>query len=429
MRAEPDPWMSVIDVAAAVRAGTLAADAMSAVHRERIRRYDPQLHCYLSVDEGARALGEGALAGTTIAVKDSQPVVGLPWTFGSLQWAGRSAPSDAPFVDHLRRDGVAIIGKTNLPELAGAIGTTNDLIAATVNPWRAGTTPGGSSGGTAAAVAAGLACAGVGDDLGGSIRIPSASCGVVGLRPTIGRVRSDVVDPIGLNSIGPIARTVADVGAVFSSMIGESPVAMPPAAGTIAVVELEGSAVHPGCRDALARSVKGLKASGFATRTIPWDPTPFGEAYRVLRRVSLAAHPGDPGRYGAGVRDFIAEGRSISEKEFLRAHDLGRAAADALAAQLTGVDALLTPTLGSLPMAIAEVPPFLSARWSAHTAFVLPISFTGRPALSVPAGRWDGLPVGVQLTGERNGEWALLALAGTLEAVAGFGFERPPTFA
>src|SRR5207245_2121632 len=158
------------------------------------------------VDREARE-SPGPYAGVTLAVKDSQPVAGMPYTYGTASWRDRVATDDAVAVARARSAGMAILGKTNLPELAASIGTANALFGSTQNPWRGGFTPGGSSGGSGAAVAAGMATVALGGDTGGSIRIPASCCGGVGLRPTPDRVRGGGVDAAGLPSRGPMARS------------------------------------------------------------------------------------------------------------------------------------------------------------------------------------------------------------------------------
>src|SRR5438105_4848949 len=210
-------WMSALEIAGRSAAGELDPQDVVKAHLASIERFDTRLHAYIHVDKSAQA-GHGPLAGITLAIKDSLPVAGMPWTDGSAVWRDRVASEDMTAVARLRTAGAAILGKTNLPELAAAVGTTNAIFPATNNPWREGFTPGGSTGGSGAAVAAGLATAGVGTDMGGSIRIPASCCGVVGLRPSPNTVPDEQADPAGLSVIGPIARTVADVRLVFSAM-------------------------------------------------------------------------------------------------------------------------------------------------------------------------------------------------------------------
>src|SRR5262249_21239318 len=152
-------------------------------HLDAIDRFDHRIHAYIHVDRTA-----SSSCGVTLAVKDSQPVAGMPFTYGTASWRDRIAGEDAVPVARARAAGMAILGKTNVPERAASIGTSNAIFGATNNPWRDGITPGGSSGGSAAAVAAGMASVALGGDTGGSIRIPASCCGVVGMRPTPDRV-------------------------------------------------------------------------------------------------------------------------------------------------------------------------------------------------------------------------------------------------
>ncbi len=224
-------FLSAVDVAAAIRARKISPlDIFEAVAR-RIEARNPELnaYCTLGLDqarEAARAAEDavarnadlGPLHGVPIAVKDDLPVAGLPCTEGSLLHADRQASHDALAVARLRAAGAIVLGKTNMPEF-GHKGTTDNLLfGMSRNPWDRQRTPGGSSGGSAAAVAAGLAYLALGTDIAGSIRIPAAFCGIVGHKPSLGRVPR-VMPGVNLNLldttwvIGPMARTVRDAAA------------------------------------------------------------------------------------------------------------------------------------------------------------------------------------------------------------------------
>ena len=383
-----------------------------------------RVHAFIYLDAEARG-GPGRLEGMTLGVKDTQPVAGMPWTYGSPKFRDRIATEDATPVARARAEGAAILGKTNLPELAAAVGTTNELFPPTHNPWREGWTPGGSSGGSGAAVGAGLCTFATGDDMGGSIRIPASCCGVVGLRPSPGRVPTELPDPTRLSVRGPIARSVADTRLLFEVMSGERAPAVEGRRLRIGLVEESPIGMDPAVADAVRRAAAALAGAGHSLERITWNPTPVAEAYRVVRPASVAAMPGEPAEYGAAVRGLIQRGRALSAGQYLEALTSGLAAVRDLG---RGYDALLTPTLGLPPMRIEEVPSFLAEGWDVYTQFVLPVSFAGLPAVSVPAGLADGLPVGVQLVGRYRDEWGLLALAEELEGSDGFGFQRPPGF-
>jgi amidase len=420
-------WESAVRIAKRARAGELDPGAVARDQLERIRRLGARAGAFVHVDGAATGRDRGPLAGVGLAVKDTQPVAGMPWTYGSRRWRERVAEADAVPVARARAAGAAVLGKTNTPELAASVGTANELFPPTHNPWRDGFTPGGSSGGSASAVAAGLCTIAFGDDMGGSIRIPASCCGVAGLRPSPGVVPDERPSPIRLSCRGPLARSVADLRLAFSVMADRpAPDPVPPRALRIAVVRSSPVASHPACEGARERAARALAGAGHTLVAAAWDPMPVALAYRVVRPASVAAMPGEPGEYGPAVADLIAEGRSLGVREFLEAFAAGLEAAEHVRRLLEDHDAVLTPTLGRLPMPIAEVPPFLGQAWCAYTQFVLPVSFAGLPAVSIPSGLADGLPVGVQLVGRYLGEWALLDLAEQLESAPGFGFLRPP---
>jgi amidase len=422
-------WLSADEIARRVAKGELRAQSVVSDHLAAIERVDPRLHAYVYVDKGAQA-GHGPLSGVTLAVKDSQPVAGMPWTYGTPSWRDRMAQEDAIPVARARAKGVAVLGKTNLPELAASIGTTNTLFPPTQNPWRDGVTPGGSSGGSAAAVAAGMATVAMGEDMGGSIRIPASCCGAVGLRPSPDRVPCEMVDAAGLSSRGPIARTVADVRLLFSVITATNPDPSPPSKlhCRIGVADSSPLGADDAGRDACRRAADALAGAGHQLENIAWNPEPVAAGYAVVRRASMASFPADLSTFGPGIRQLAEQGRALSAIEYFQAFESATLAAyeSVVKPLLTRFDLLLTPTLGMLPMAIEKVPAFLGEEWARYIQFVLPVSFARVPAVSIPAGTHDGLPVGVQLVGQFSQEYDLLAFAEQLEAMDGFGYERPP---
>ena len=422
-------WLSAAEIARRVGAGNLDPDEIVRLHVDAIDRLDPGLHAYVHVDRGARA-GTGPLAGVTVAVKDNLPVAGMPWTDGSAVWLDRVPGEDTIAVARARAAGAAILGKTNLPELAAAVGTTNAIFPATNNPWRAGITPGGSSGGSAAAVAAGMATVSMGTDMGGSIRIPASCCGVVGLRPSPDRVPSEIVDPAGLSVVAPMGRTVADVRLLFAVMAQVPAPKLRPGSPSfrIGVVDTTPLGMDGACADACRRAADALDSAGHRVQSIAWSSEAVAAGYAVVRRASMASFPADPKQFAPGIRKLVEEGRALSALDYFQAFESATAAAYAVVVKplLTSFDFLLTPTLGLVPMPIEEVPPFLSEPYGRYIQFVLPVSFAHTPAVSVPAGTHEGLPVGVQLVGRSGQELELLALAEQLEAIPDFGFQRPP---
>jgi Asp-tRNA(Asn)/Glu-tRNA(Gln) amidotransferase A subunit family amidase len=419
-------WLSAVEIAGRVNAGELDPQAVTTEHLARITRLNPRLNAYVDVDEGARAGAAGLLAGVTAGAKESYQVSGMSWTWSSPKYRDQRASVDSAPIVRLREAGAAILGKTNIPELVAAVGTVSPLFGATQNPWRVGVTPGGSSGGSAAAVAAGLATVATADDLGGSIRMPASCCGVVGLRPTPGAIRDDFPDPSTFNSRGVITRTVADARLAFQALTGEVAQAQRRAGAKVLVVTRTPIGMAPGPAGAVARAARALSEAGHSIESLEWDPLPFSDSYRVVRRVSIGAWPGEPEEYGP-IRTLLAEGRTIPATDYWRALRKGLAAGRLIRDRLeAGFDAILTPTIGLLPMPHDEVPAFLGEAWNQHVQFVLPISYSWLPSISIPAGESEGLPVGVMLTGHLRREEALLQLAAELEEMPGFGFHRPP---
>lgn len=419
-------WLPAVEIARRVNGGDMDRQAVVRAHLAAIDRIDSRIHAYVYVDREAHA-SNGTLGGVTVAVKDSQPVAGMPWTYATPAWRDRIADQDAIPVARARAAGMAILGKTNLPELAASIGTVNTLFPPTHNPWREGVTPGGSSGGSAAAVAAGMATVALGEDMGGSIRIPAACCGVVGLRPTPDRIPCEMVDAAGLSSRGPLARSVDDVRHLFEVASWTNRTHSTPGTYRIGVAYASALGVDPACGEACRRAAKALEGAGHVVDEIPWDPEPVAQGYAVVRRASMASFPTSTDAMGPGIRQLAEEGHALTAMDYFHAFDSATAAANRTVAipLQTQFDFLLTPTLGLRPMSIEKVPPFLGDEWARYIQFVLPVSFARVPAISIPAGLHEGLPVGVQLVGRFSQEYELLDFAEELEAMPGFGYQRP----
>src|SRR3984893_733879 len=303
MRTSNAAWLTATDVLDAIRSRELSPSEVVGGHLERIERFNPTVAAYIHVDRRA-APGEGPLAGVTVAVKDTQPVRGMPWTYGSRKWQDRVAGEDGIAVAHARRQGVALLGKTNTPELAASVGTVNELFPPTQNPWRRGYTPGGSSGGSGAAVASGLCSLAYGDDMGGSVRIPSSCCGVVGLRPSTGRIPVLDPDPTRLSVPGPLARSVADLRLALALMTGEiAPGRLPAPRGGVRHQPARGRRALPGRLPARGRLPGRRRPPGGAHRLGPeggggglsGDP-PGERRHHAGRAGGLRAGGGPPDR-------------------------------------------------------------------------------------------------------------------------------------
>lgn len=426
MRVESLRWASADEIRRLVRMERLDPQRVVDEHLAAIERFDSKIHAFIYVDREAKAQ-PNVYGGVTMGVKDSQPVAGMPYTYATSSWKDRIAAEDAAPVALAKRAGVVVLGKTNLPELAASIGTTNTLFPPTQNPWREGITPGGSSGGSGAAVAAGMCTFAIGGDTGGSIRIPASCCGVVGLRPTPDRAFNEEVDATVLQSRGPLARTVHDARILFALMTNTEP-KWGGGERLNKVIGMACAGAHPACEEACRRAGAALQELGHRVEEIEWNPEPVTQGYAVVRRASMASFPADLSTFGPGIQKLAAEGRNLTAMDYFHAFELAtQAANDAVALPLQlKYDFLLTPTLGLPPMRIEQVPPFLGDDWATYVRFVLPVTFARVPAISIPAGLHDGLPIGVQLVGKFAQEYELMEFAEQLEKVHGFGFQRPP---
>jgi len=185
------------------------------------------------------------------------------------------------------------------------------------------------------------------------------------------------------------------------------------------------------CAEACRRAGDALESAGHRVERINWESEAVAAGYGVVRRASMASFQADPQLFAPGIRKLVEQGRALSALDYFQAFEKASGAAYSVVVQplLSEFDFLLTPTLGLVPMAIEAVPPFLSGPYGQYIQFVLPVSFAHTPAVSVPAGLHDGLPVGVQLVARSGHEWELLDLAQQLEAMPGFGFQSPPPLA
>jgi len=462
-------------LAARVRSGELHPRQVVELFLQRIDTLDHRLNAFRvvlaeealaaadAVAERVRAAGAagdergaGALAGVPVAVKDDQAVAGQATTYGSLAPA-RRAPDDAEVVRRLRAAGAIPIGITNVPELMIFPWTASDANGVTRNPWDPSRTPGGSSGGSAAAVAAGLVPVATGSDGGGSIRIPAACCGLVGMKPSRGRVSTQPFPEcsLGLSTYGALTRTVADSALVLDVLAGTLPGDLdrlePPRAPLLEATRRPGprltvgvsQAMPPGTfaklsasqADAFRRCADLLADLGH--RVVQHDPAYGGAAvqFAQLYAASVAANRQllDPaGPLERSTRQMVAVGRRLVPPWRLAAV---RAARPAVAARLARsweeVDVLLTPGLARTAIAAEG-----GYGRSALTAFNLAGAFTpwtpvwnltGQPAISLPAGLADdGLPTSVQLVGRLGAEVTLYSLAAELEASAPWADRVPP---
>ncbi|WP_433217109.1 amidase [Microtetraspora malaysiensis] len=290
-------------------------------------------------DVPAPAVPAGLWAWTFVA-KDMIDVAGLPTTRGSALYGGEDALTTAPCVELLERAGGLLVGKANQHEFAWGITSENPHWGDVRNPRHPHLTPGGSSGGTAAALAAGIARVGLGTDTGGSVRIPAACCGVVGLRPRVGAVSAEGVAPLApmFDVVGPMATSVADCAQVWRALTGET-VEPPPSLSGLVV------GVAEGCAQAEEFAELGAEIREIA---LPYDIlTPYWTIIGAqARRTHEATYPRAAASYSEGVRRKLDAAGGIGHREYRRAVEELAAVRARFAEEMSGVDLLITPTLG-----------------------------------------------------------------------------------
>jgi Asp-tRNA(Asn)/Glu-tRNA(Gln) amidotransferase A subunit family amidase len=446
---------SIRELAESVRAGKITARELVDVALARIEEVDERVNAFVVVDaDAARAAAEhldlrvaagddvGELAGIPLAVKDTEDAIGYPTTVGSVAWADAPpATADSLLVARLKEAGAVVVGKTNTPELAFKAETDNAIFGATRNPWNLDHTPGGSSGGSAAAVAAGMVPLATGSDGGGSIRIPAAVCGLPGFKPSLGRV------PAGgpkspswhhLSSKGVLARTTSDTALAYDAVIGPDPsdlrslpmpepswmgatddphlpmrVAWSPTLG-YAKVDPEVAAV---CGAAIARLADaGTEVTEVETvfgedPGLAWYTLTAGYNLRTighLRGTELWAKV-DP-----GLRAQVEFGEGLSALDAVKAEDACHELNLRLVELFHDVRLLITPTVaGPIPRVGGKAEP----TW---VGFTYPFNMTRSPAGTVCAGFTDaGLPVGLQLVGPQHGDLVVLRAMAATEASFG----------
>lgn len=434
---------SAKEIARAVRRGDVSATQVIADHLEYIRAHDRVVNAFRLVRGGEAAaeaeqvdeqedLAGAALAGVPVAVKENTPVTGVPTWNGSQAARGPVAEEDHEVVRRLRGAGAVVIGTSRMPEM-GLWGTTDDATAITRNPWRTDRSAGGSSGGSAAAVAAGLVPMAHGTDGLGSVRIPAACCGIVGFKPGRGVVPSDLgaEDWFGLVEHGLFATSVADAAVGFAVLAGARPTRLTEPSRLRVATSLRSpvTGVRPDGPNQEAVTVAARLLGGAGHDTVRRDPayptwlgmrglaTWFAAAYRDSEAARI-----DRSALQPRTRRHVALGRLAWERGLVRERDRERWRRDCLAF-FDSCDLLLTPALAGPPPPARQ---WSSRSWRAnilaslrYAPYAAPWNVAGLPALTVPVGvRPDGLPLSAQLVAPPGGERLLLAVAGQLELAA-----------
>ena len=464
--APPWPWRSMAEAAAALRAGAVSPVELTRACLERIERIDPVLHAFVSVDaesalQAARAAEReiaaghhrGPLHGMPIAIKDNYDTVGVATRNGSQVFADRMPAEDATTWIRLREAGAVLLGKTTMSEAAWGVD-----FPPVRNPWDVRRNPGLSSGGSGAAVGAGLCFMAMGSDTGGSIRIPAGLSGVVGLKATYGRVPRTGVMPHtwSLDHAGPLTRRVEDAALVLGVIAGHDRgdvgAADIPVGDYLGGLErgLRGMRIGlPGehfwdrmetrVEAVVRQAVRDLEKAGAHVRpvSIPHMAGALG-AILVTEMASVTAwhdrylhSPTRRAKYTPEVRALMDAGAFVFATDFLKAQRLRRVLVDEVRAAFDGIDVLATPTLplcawdvGESHVQIAgQAEHVLHACWR----YTYPWNLTGLPALSVPCGFADGLPVGLQLVGRPFDEATILRAGHAYQEATNWHALRPPS--
>ena len=408
----------------------LPADAREALDRARQRT---DLNAFTFLPEHLEPAGRGILAGVPIAVKDLMLVKGMPLTAGSNAMDAEVADRDAEVVARLRRAGAVIVGLANLHEFAYGITSDNPRFGRVVNPAAPSRIPGGSSGGSAAAVAAGIVPLAVGTDTAGSIRVPAACCGIAGFKPSYDALpRDGILDlAFSLDHVGPMGRTVEDCAAMFAAMLDLPQVprwTRRDLAG-VRLARLGGYFEDPldeEVRAALDEAIAAAKGDGANVTARDIEGTDLASAIRfnTISAEATAYHAerlAERGeRYGEDVRVRLEIGMFLPASWYVKAQRLRRALADRIEALLRESDVLLMPTMRAPARPVGDVRARIGDKdYALHTAvtdFTGPFNLTGMPAISIPWSRSrDGVPIALQVVGARGRDWDVLAIAQRLQ--------------
>lgn len=443
--------LSITDLAPRLAARVVSSVEVTEACLAVIARRNPELNAFITVlaDESLAEASladaditagryRGPLHGVPISLKDLINVAGVPTTAASRVRAGAVAARDAPIVTRLRKVGAVIIGKCNLHEFA--FGTTGEESAfgRTLNPADLTRSPGGSSGGSAVSVTTGMAFASVGTDTGGSVRIPAAACGCVGLKPTFAEFPCDGIVPLSrsLDHVGPIARTVGDASLIYHALRGSSLSAA--AAGE---TEIPPASLHLGLlgpyfmdtvdeevRQQFGEAMRRLRSAGVEVDEvrIPHAAVAPSVYLNIQLPEASAFHATalerQPQDYLPGVRQRLELGRYVLAEDYVRAQrgrDVLRCEVDAA---LGGRDALVLPTLPIPPPRFGEPTVSIGGKAEPVRALMLRLTqlfnLTGHPAISIPCGTTAaGLPCGLQLAGRINRTEDLLRVARACEEI------------
>ncbi|HWR52139.1 MAG TPA: amidase [Bryobacteraceae bacterium] len=440
--------MNILDAGSALRARKVSSQKLVRDALARITAHNLDLNAFIAVTEASARLAaenadaeiaaghdRGPLHGIPIALKDLIHVAGVPTTAGSKVLRDSVPDRDAEVVRRLKHAGAVIVGKTNMHEIAYGITSNNPHYGPVRNPRDPRRIAGGSSGGSAAAVADGMALAALGTDTGGSIRIPASFCGVVGYKPSYTLVSREGVVPLGwtLDHVGPLASTVRDCAVVTAAIAGLPPDFVPPEDASLRGVRIGlpenfyFECVWPEVAEAVRNAARKAESAGAVMVPVT---VPDIEATNAIARVILlaeAAAAWKPWRahrddFGADVVTLLDQGRLIPATDYINAQRMRRQCRAEFARIWKQVDCLFTPTTPTTAPRIGEHDLKIDDRMQdvriASTRFVRGINLLGIPAVSLPCGLGTaGLPIGLQILSGGGQDQKLLRIAAALETI------------
>jgi aspartyl-tRNA(Asn)/glutamyl-tRNA(Gln) amidotransferase subunit A len=442
--------MTILEAASALRVKQISSVELAKDTLARIARLNPKVNAFITVTEEialarakaadedfARGVDRGSLQGVPVAHKDIIHTAGVRTTYGSKIFSDFVPDHDAEVAARLNEAGAVLVGKTGLHEFAYGITSNNPHYGAIRNPWDLERIPGGSSGGSGAAIAAGLVPLALGTDTGGSIRIPASFCGVTGLKPTFDLVSRRGVMALGftLDHIGPMSRTVRDTAVALNAMAGLLDAHVPPEH-----VDIKGlriglpsnyffECVDPEVSAAVRMAVQSAAALG--ARMVDLR-VPDMDALTVAGRIvllgeaaaALGRHADRRPDFGADVLALLDQGRLIPARDYIDAQRLRRVLAGEFSKVWTQVDCLMTPATPIVAPKIGQTTVELGGAAEdtrlASTRFARAFNALGIPAMSIPCGfTKEGLPVGLQIVGPPRREDTVLRLGAAIEDATG----------
>jgi len=446
------PFLSALDMSTLYRSGQLSPVEVIETLFSRIAILNPVVNAFVELfPEGARAAARaaeeairgntaGPLAGIPVSVKDLVEVAEGHLTYGSRAFRDYRPGFDCAMVQRLRRAGAVITGMTNTPEFSSRPTTENLLHGATRNPWDLERHPGGSSGGAAAAVAAGLGPLATGADGGGSCRIPGSCCGVVGFKPSRGRVSwapTTREAMAGLATNGPIARTVRDAAlmldVIAGAEIGDPYEALAPASSFVQATQQRPQGLRIGwavsgsapVQDDVVRAVKNaisiLEGMGHSLVDTAPDLDGLEEVWMAINNVGMAAWPipkAELANVEANTHILREAGLRMTAVDYALAVNTARLRSARIMETWKDIDIFVSPTLSETAQPLGW-PADFNSTWPAYMDFIqftFPFNLTGQPAISIPCGfSGNGMPIGLQIVGRLNDDATVLALAAAFE--------------